>query len=194
MVVSVEVHRPFGALFLALIRSPLVFSFILLPFVFIFLPAPHLILWSYHSLSLFSSHFLPSAPSVSHTESIVIDFISLSAPLPLSLISFLCVSLPSSSQGISCCRAWAEGDLLAGPGAATQDMGPASPPRSCLVLQPVDLPVCLSAGLSAHRWWTELPEQMDPTNREPVDPALHFTDSLYHISVILRVIFKINVL
>lgn len=40
----------------------------------------------------------------------------------------------------------AEGDPLAGPAAATQDMGPASPPRSCLVLQPVELPVCFSAG------------------------------------------------
>ncbi|MEQ2160935.1 hypothetical protein GOODEAATRI_004590 [Goodea atripinnis] len=40
----------------------------------------------------------------------------------------------------------AEGVSLAGPEAATQDMGPASSYHSCLVLQPVELP-----ALTVHR-------------------------------------------
>lgn len=142
--VSVVWHIVLVPLFLALICTPLVFSFILLlPFIF---PSSHcFILWSHRFLSPSSSHFLPSAPYVAHTEWIVTDFILTPYPyptpplppnfLPLCLLVFL-----STVDQLLLARA--EGDLLAGPTAATQDMGPASPPRSCLVLQPVELPVC----------------------------------------------------
>lgn len=72
----------------------------------------------------------------------------------------------------------AEGDLLAGPTAATQDMGPASPPHSCLVLQPVELPVCPLMT-------RELQEWTDLISRGPADTAPHLTASLSLITVIL---------
>ncbi|CAB1436032.1 unnamed protein product [Pleuronectes platessa] len=74
-------------------------------------------------------------------------------------------NLRRTRKWISCCRPELKVTSLAGPRAATQDMGPASPPRSCLVLQPVELPVCNSASLSA------LPQQTDPTRHGTRSPC-----------------------
>lgn len=65
-------------------------------------------------------------------------------PPPLLLSSLPHCLLVSHSVVPS---SWAEGGHLAGPGAATQDMGHASAHRSCLVLQPVELPVFPSSAV-----------------------------------------------
>lgn len=64
---------------------------------------------------------------------------------PLLLLSSLphCLLVSHSAAPSS----WAEGGHLVGPGAATQDMGHASAHRSCLVLQPVELPVFPSSAV-----------------------------------------------
>lgn len=83
-----EVHHPLSALSLSLVSAALVFPILLL-FLFI-LPL--------------CSCFLPSALAVSHTKSIANYFISHSPPSAPPHISFLNVSLSSSSQWISCCQ------------------------------------------------------------------------------------------
>lgn len=180
--VSAVWHIVLVPLFLALICTPLVFSFILLlPFIF---PSGHrFILWSHRSLSPSSSHFLPSAPYVAHTEWIVTDFIPTpyptpppTPPLPSNFLPLCLLVFISTVDQLLLARA--EGDLLAGPTAATQDMGPASPPRSCLVLQPVELPVCPLMT-------RELQEWTDLISRGPADTAPHLTASLSLITVIL---------
>lgn len=134
-VVSAEVHRPFGALILTLIHSPLVFSVTLFLFSFIFVPhslVPPLAVTLYLSFSPICSLCL------SHGIYCNWLYLFFCSPLPHFLPLCLPVFLFTVDQLL---LAWGEGDLLAGPRAATQDMGPASPPRSCLVLQPVELPV-----------------------------------------------------
>lgn len=187
-VVSAEEHRPFGALFLALIRSPLVFPFILLPFSFIFLSVSCLIVCSRPLSVTFFLSFSPCLlPSVSLTqESIVIDFISLSAlPLPPHFLP-PCLSLHSGS-------AVADPDLK-----VTCWLGQGLQHRTwVLPLLPARVLCCsqwsslsrLSARLSDG---PEPPEQMDPANHGPADPR----SSLYSclITVIRSVVFKINIL
>lgn len=160
-VVSVEVHRPIGALSLALVRSPLVFSFMLLPLSFIFLSAPRVIRSSHHSLSLSSSCFLPSASNrLSHRIYCNWLYLSFSPLLPLSLISFLHVSLSSSSQQISCCRPELKVTCWLGQGLQHRTwVLPLLPARvlccsqwSCLS---ASLPACwpTAAGLSSQNRW-----------------------------------------
>lgn len=88
-------------------------------------------------LEFSSPLFLYFSPGSSWTCSIVVG------PPPL-LSSFPHCLLVSHSAAPS---SWAEGGHLAGPGAATQDMGHASAHRSCLVLQPVELPVFPSSAV-----------------------------------------------
>lgn len=88
----------------------------------------------------------------------------------------------------------AGGDLLSGPRAATQDMGPASAPRSCLVLQPVELPVRVSLPIclpfadgliSQNRW---IPPTADPltlllTSHQACASSLSFFSAVVKINI-----------
>lgn len=104
--VSAVWHIVLVPLFLALICTPLVFSFILLlPFIF---PSGHrFILWSHRSLSPSSSHFLPSAFYVAHTEWIVTDFIPTPHPAPSPKFSYpVSPSLPLHSGSAVAGQSW----------------------------------------------------------------------------------------
>lgn len=160
--VSVEVHRPFGTLSLPF------FSIRFFLFFFLFhYPSrsfSSLLLFSFsqptilcHSLPLVFSHLL----SLSHTQNLLQITLSLFLPPPpLSLISFLNVSLSSSSQWISCCRPELKVTCWLGHGLQHRTwVLPLLPARvlccsqwSCLS---ASLPVCLpaAAGLSSPNSW-----------------------------------------
>lgn len=105
----------------------------------------------YASRSFSSLCFLLSSPTVSHTESIANYFISLPSfpPLSPSFPSFMssCLSFHSGSA-----VGWAMG-CNTGHGSCLS-----SPLVSCVAASgAASLPLCLSAGLSAHCCWTEIP-------------------------------------
>lgn len=99
-------------------------------------------------------------------------------PRPFPQISYLCVSLSSSPQWISCC--WPELKVTCWLGQRLQHR------TWVLPLLPARVLCCSQWSCLSARWWRrELQERTDPINRGPADTAPHLTASLSLIAVIL---------